>query len=308
MQQPDLHSFAQQTATEIVETVSSADLVKSWQSDFGIDVAHLFEDVPEIALLKDNKTGRLSFYPAVEGDPAFYQALRAFDWYHPPSKDEFAAAASYHRPGELIIDVGAGAGGFAAHVPRPLYRGLETDSEAVKAAHAKGLNLVHSDMAEHLASEYFQPAGLVTAFQVLEHVRDPDMFLHELVALADKGGRVVVGVPDAGSYVADLPDFMLNAPPHHLTWWTGTALRDSLQTAGLRILETHRFKVEPWERQLWWMSKLARLARPEKMSRLGAKLRTRKVASYLGSWALQKCPIPKTARGSTLLMVAEKVG
>ena len=258
--------------------------------------------------MRNTETGQLRFYPPVEGDAAFYQALRKFDWYHPPTKEEFSAAARYYRAGERITDIGAGAGLFAEHVPRALYRGLETDDAAVATAVTKGLNVVNADMSVFIASENFQAAGLVTAFQVLEHVRDPDTFVKQLTELACSDGRVAIGVPDAGSYVADLPDFMLNAPPHHLTWWTQTALQATMEAAGLRIIGTHRFGVESWERQLWWMAKLARIARPGHLGRFGASLRARKVSSYLGSRVLQKLPIPKSARGSTLLMIGEKQG
>ena len=291
---------------EILETLSVGDLIASWESDFGIDVERLFAGLETLHMLKNSQTGQISFSPPVEGDAKFYQDLRKFDWYHPATKEEFAAAATYYRTGERITDVGAGAGGFADHVPRNLYRGLETDEDAVGAAITKGLNVLNADMASFIASDNFQTSGLVTAFQVLEHVREPEAFIGELAELACPGGRVAIGVPDAGSYVADLPDFMMNAPPHHLTWWTETALAAAMEKAGLRIIGTHRFNVEPWERQLWWMAKFAKLVRPQSLGRFGAASRARKVASFAGSWALQKCPIPAAARGSTLLLLGEK--
>lgn len=296
----------QLSAAKVVETISTLDIIASWRKDFGIDVARLFEGVETLLMLEDTQTGQLSFYPPIEGDAAFYQALRKFDWYHPPTKEEFSAAAKYHIAGEQVIDVGAGAGGFAAHVPRGLYCGLETDGEATLAGVANGLNIIKADMSDYLESANFQAAGLVTAFQVLEHVAAPQAFIKKLSSLACAGGRVAIGVPDAGSYVADLPDFMLNAPPHHLTWWTQPALASAMEVAGLKIIGTHCFAVEPWERQLWWMAKLANLARPAGIGRFGATLRARKVASFLGSWVLQLTPIPTEQRGSTLLMVGEK--
>jgi hypothetical protein len=141
---------------------------------------------------------------------------------------------------------------------------------------------------------------------VLEHVSKPKAFIADMVTLAEEGGYVAIGVPDAESYVAELPDFMLNAPPHHLTWWTEAALAAAMMQAGLWIEAVHRFGVEPWERQLWWMAKLASLARPKRFDRFGKKLRTRKVLSYVGAWGLQKLPIPTSARGSTLLMIGRK--
>lgn len=293
---------------ETLQTVPVSDIIASWKSDFRIDVARLFEGVDELSFRRDPATGRMFFDPPIEGDARFYQALREFDWYHPATKQEFATAARWHSAGEPVLDIGAGACGFAAHVPHEDYIGLETDDAAVRAAREAGLGVHNSDMAAFLASGQADPAGLVTAFQVLEHVADPDGFIAGMVRLARPGGHVAIGVPDAGSYVADLPDFMLNAPPHHLTWWTESALEQAMMAAGLRIKAVCRFEVEPWEKQLWWMAQLARLARPDSAARFGAALRARKVASFLGSWVLQVLPIPKRARGSTLLMIGEKAG
>ncbi len=293
--------------SEIIERIRAADLVSSWKRDFGVDVAHLFAGVEELTLSRDVDTGLLSFDPPVEGDAAFYQAMRRFKWYHPAHKEEFAAAAEWLGAGGRALDVGAGDAGFARYVRAGAYTGLETDPQAVASAVATGLTVHNLDMAAYRASDRFEAAELVTAFQVLEHVRDPQRFVCEMAELTTPGGHVAIGVPDAASYVADLPDFMLNAPPHHLTWWTEAALGAAMAQAGLQVRAVHRFGVEPWERQLWWMAKLARIGRAETASRFGRRLRARKVASFVGAWALQIFPIPKPARGSTLLMIGKKV-
>lgn len=291
---------------EILEHIDAAQLMESWKNDFGIDVARLFEGVDQITLQQAFATGRLSFQPVIEGDAAFYKSLRQYKWYHPATKEEYRRAAEGLQEHDHVTDVGAGIGAFASYIRPGHYCGLETDHEAAKAAQAKGVNVIHSDMAGFMSSKRFRSAHLVTAFQVLEHMADPDTFISQLGALAHPGGRVAIGVPDANAYVSDLPDFMLNAPPHHLTWWTEATLREAIEAAGLRVVSAHRFAVEPWERQLWWMGRLAKIARSQRSCHFGRSVRVRKIASFLGSWILQKCPIPNTAQGSTLLMMAEK--
>jgi len=293
-------------ADTLIERLDAAELIASWKQDFGIDVARLFEGVTHLDMRKNPRTGQIYFDPPIIGDAAFYPDLRKFDWYHPPTKEEFSTAAKWCSDGAEVSDIGAGAGGFAAYVSDGQYLGLETDSEAVKAAKAKGISVLNMDMASYRAAPGFRAARLVTAFQVLEHVRAPEAFIGDMVSLAQAGGYIAIGVPDAGSYVADLPDFMLNAPPHHVTWWDEAALAKLMEGAGVRVEAVYRFGVEPWERQLWWMAKLANIARPEGLGRFGQKLRMRKVLSYVGAWGLQKLPIPASARGSTLLMIGQK--
>ncbi|MEL7130564.1 MAG: class I SAM-dependent methyltransferase, partial [Pseudomonadota bacterium] len=229
---------------DIVETLRVADLVESWRQDFKIDVARLFEGIETLHLVRDLETGVMRFDPPVLGDARFYQALRSFDWYHPATKEEFAAAAGWAHPGEPIIDIGAGDGGFAAHVPKEQYLGLETDPDAVAACRAKGLDIRSTSIEDILQQIGPGYAGLVTAFQVLEHVSDPSTFISDMVSLVRPGGRVAIGVPDAGSYVANLPDFMLNGPPHHLTWWTEASLESLMTRHGLTIRSVNRFEVE----------------------------------------------------------------
>ena len=99
-----------------------------------------------------------------------------------------------------MLDVGAGLGRFAEHVPREAYLGLETDADAVAVCANAGIRVLNLDMQAYRTSPDHRPADLVTAFQVLEHVAAPDQFVAEMFALARPGGRIVLGVPDAASY------------------------------------------------------------------------------------------------------------
>lgn len=291
---------------ETVEVISAAELVKSWRSDFGIDTSHLFTGVDKIQMVRDCRTGIVFFYPPILGDADFYDSLRKFKWYHPPTKEEYAFAANWLKAGHSVIDVGAGHGGFADHVPRDQYIGLETDPSAAADCQKRGLRVLNVDMATYRKMPDVESADLVTAFQVLEHVSEPDIFLDKMVSLAKTGGRIAIGVPDADSYVRDLPDFMLNAPPHHVTWWTEASLRSLMDRHNAKIVAIERFQVEPWEKQLWWMAKLAKIWRPNDAPCFGSRMRVRKVISFLISYILQVVPPPKSAQGSTILIIAQK--
>lgn len=291
---------------EVLETLSTNDLIKAWRQDFGIDVSALFESVPKLDLIDDGPTSPIRFEPAILGDAVFYQALRKFAWYHPGRKLEHAHIAALVKAGDLVLDVGAGEGGFASHLQTGEYIGLESDPQAVALGGAQSRDLRALEMQAWRAAVDYRAAHWVTAFQVLEHVAEPQGFLRELADCAAPGGCVAVGVPDAESYVTDLPDFMLNAPPHHVSWWTAQSLTHAMEDAGLQIDDVVRFPVEPWEKQLWWMAKVARCLRRDDTLRFGQSLRARKILSFILAWPLQILPIPKQARGSTLLVIARR--
>ena len=296
----DLHEH------DLLERIAAEDLVRAWRQDFGIDVARLFSGVEHIELKRDPGSGYLRFDPPILGDAAFYQKLRAFKWYHPEQKREHVHAASVVAAGAFVLDVGAGVGDFARCLEHVGYIGLESDPEAIAAGRRTGLDLRSETMSMWRDSVDYRPANVVSAFQVLEHVSDPQNFIAEMTQCLAPDGQLIIGVPDADSYVADLPDFMLNAPPHHVTWWTEPALRQLLEKMGLKVDAVTRFQVEPWEYQLWWMAKISNGLPGRKERRFGRTMRWRKILSFCLSWPLQWMSPPRRARGSTLLVQASR--
>lgn len=288
---------------EVLETIPVVDLVASWRRDFGIDVAKLFEGVVSLQLCRDPASARIYFDPPVAGTPGFYGTLRSFEWYQPISKAEHEAAGELIGPSDRVLDIGAGTGAFADRVHGAAYEGIEPDPESVRRARALGRDLTSRTLAE-TAARRAERFTVVTAFQVLEHVADPDAFVAAAVRCLAPGGRLILGLPDSGGYLARLPDFVLNAPPHHLTWWREDSLRDLLRCHGLAEPSLRRFPVETWERRLWWMAKIARLFGGER--HFGKSLRGRKVVSWLAAGLLQALKPPAGATGATLLAVARK--
>jgi hypothetical protein len=47
------------------------------------------------------------------------------------------------------------------------------------------------------------------------------------------GGLVIAGVPHVPSAQSRIPNWLTNAVPHHLTWWTAPALEALARRAGL---------------------------------------------------------------------------
>ena len=78
-------------------------------------------------------------------------------------------------------------------------------------------------IAEHSRS---RPASydFVCSFQVLEHVVDVHSFIEDCLKCLRPGGRLIISVPAADSFISRTVNGVLNMPPHHLTWWTDQAL------------------------------------------------------------------------------------
>ncbi len=98
----------------------------------------------------------------------------------------------------------------------------------------RGIRRAPRSLAEHLpdnAAAY----DAVCAFQVIEHVERPAELFAEMAAAAKPGGLVIIGVPHTPSAIVRIPNFLLNAPPHHLTWWSEAALSALAERQGLAV-------------------------------------------------------------------------
>lgn len=233
-----------------------------WRAAGAGDLSHLFPDAPQVVLYESD-TGLYFFVPAVAGDGDFYQrfyathAAHATLGAHPEARREFIAAARHIAAGARVLDVGCGSGAFREHLPQGTYCGLDPYAEAGAAA-----DVIRQGLPEHVA-EARGRYDVVTAFQVIEHVADPLGFARQLLALLRPGGTLILCAPLHPSPLTEIPNFLINAPPHHLTWWTAGACQALADAVGVEPLEIVDIVASPHEAIVYWMHRFSLLrARP----------------------------------------------
>lgn len=207
--------------------LSCVDLIRTWQQEYGFDIANELQGCEQIALRSCEACGLLFYDPPIEGSAELYKQLQKFDWYYMPRKWEHDSALQDIRPTGRVLEVGCGIGDFIARVTLELNAealGLELNAAAVARGRAMGRS-VYDRPVQDVALEEPGSFDAVCAFQVLEHTSRPAQFLSACVALLKPGGRLCLGVPNEDGFLRKDPHNFLNQPPHHVTRWSRRPLR-----------------------------------------------------------------------------------
>ncbi|WP_238180548.1 class I SAM-dependent methyltransferase, partial [Methylobacterium haplocladii] len=237
-----------------VQVIDARLLTALWRILFRADPRPSFRGVGRFGLW-ESPTGLYFFDPMLAGDADFYArfyANRGMQGYlRDPDRGEFGLAAAEIRPGDRVLDVGCGFGTFRHRVPDARYTGLDPhfagDPATNPWARAESL-------ADHLVA-HEGTYDVACAFQVMEHVEDPAGLLAEMARAVRPGGKVVVGVPHVPSAPTRVPNWLTNAVPHHLTWWTERALNDLALRSGLVV---PKVQASPWARSdvfVYWLDR-----------------------------------------------------
>lgn len=222
----------------IQASIDPAVLRRLYQDSLSIDVSTYFHGIPQLAIAKCQSCDLRFFVPAIAGDGDFYARLRERDWYYIKEKQEFSVAAAEISGADDVLDVGCGDGNFFNHIKPRSYLGLELSASAACEAKSRGID-VREMTIEAYAEQHPRSMDVVCAFQVLEHIPTPRPFLQAAIKCLRPGGRLIVSVPSATSFLGQAINNILNCPPHHVTWWSDDALRSIERTHGVRLVRTY---------------------------------------------------------------------
>jgi 2-polyprenyl-3-methyl-5-hydroxy-6-metoxy-1,4-benzoquinol methylase len=141
------------------------------------------------------------------------------------------------RQKRSLLDIGCGTGFFVKRIQDAglAAYGIDFDKGAVESGKEYfGLEHLYALDVEGLRGEC---AGLkfdiVTMFQIIEHVEDPNRLFSQIREILNPGGMVVLSLPCRDRWPDMLGD--VDAPPHHLTMWSGRAVHSFLERHGFRV-------------------------------------------------------------------------
>lgn len=148
------------------------------------------------------------------------------------------------KPSGKLLDVGSGVGIFLKLAVEQGYDVLGADISSWACEYARkkfNLKVFNGDFREAgLKSEYFD---VITLWHVLEHVKNPVIFLKDINKYLKKDGILAVEVPNVESIMAKAAGIYweLMAPKEHLFYFNIRTLKSVLGDAGFKIIKSKTY-------------------------------------------------------------------
>ena len=232
--------------TRSLETIPLRDLEQLYRRELGVDIASETARLGCTSLrVHECLSCALQFSsPPLSGTPDFYARIQSLENYYQEDKPEFAYARSLIGPKDRVLEVGAGSGAFGSSLRCAGYTGLEFNEVSIEKAAGRGLRLIADDLHDH-ARRAPGAYTVACAFQVLEHTENPEKFVRSLIEAVAPGGRVILSVPSASSFLRHQTGNPLNLPPHHLTWWPDRTFAAMAEPFGLVLEHVEHHALDP---------------------------------------------------------------
>lgn len=225
---------------KLVEKINKNKIIDAYRATFDTDVSpFLFTDSKEneIGVYQCEKTSYRFYFPAkLQGGAEFYNLITRKPAYYNSERWEWPMVVEMVGRDEKILEVGAGGLAFMLRAKQKGLdiTGLEINPHSMALAKEKNLT-VYDELIEDFAKKHENEFDVVCSFHVLEHVYDVHSFLDNSIKVLKKGGRLIISVPNNGSFLRFDKFQALNLPPHHMGLWTDESLKAVSQVLGLTV-------------------------------------------------------------------------
>ena len=235
----------------LLESVDVQRLADVWSREWPSDPKPSTECVADW-IASDLETSVIRVWRCSECRLEFGDPLRSWSAKHYPAQshglgfDQACALRELARqPPASVLEIGCGCGEFLAEADALGHRaiGLDFSAESVEQAQARGVDARLMDLSDLKALQSRPQAfDVVSLFQVIEHLEEPDVLFDEISQLAASDARLFVGCPAPNRFTrrsqhsqrvlsSDFWDF----PPQHPLRWNAKALEAFLARHGWRV-------------------------------------------------------------------------
>lgn len=295
--------------TIIHRKIPTTEICSRWSKVFHINLSNEFSQIETIFHWKCLETGFEWYTPAeAAGDGSLYQQLQKFPCYYMSDKWEFYAALDYIQESERVLEVGIAGFLQLARKKGVEVEGMEINPEAIQNAQRLGFRVYALSIDQFLSQHPDQKYDAICAFQVIEHVPDPILFIGKLVNILKPSGKLILSVPNSEILRKVDPNYenLLDQPPHHMSHWCKTVFKYLPKIFPLKVTDLREEPLQSYHVEWFVIGYCRRLLKTKLgIPNIGCRL----LANYLTLSPINlllKLGIRKLLPGHTLLAVLTK--
>jgi cyclopropane fatty-acyl-phospholipid synthase-like methyltransferase len=224
-------------------------------------------DMPDLKILKCDSCGLVFLESFDHIDENYYESSNMFikdkDTKEEPhlSENEMDNARRFKllkkmASGKRVMDFGCGNGGFLDKIKDSCKEcaGVEKDLNYYAKFNRDKRIKIYSGLDE-IKGKF----DVITLFHVLEHLKDPVKVLKELALFLNKGGIIVIEIPNANDALLSIYDcdafskFTYWSP--HLFLFDNNTLKKTIELAGLKVDKLFQIQRYTLSNHLYWLAK-----------------------------------------------------
>jgi 2-polyprenyl-3-methyl-5-hydroxy-6-metoxy-1,4-benzoquinol methylase len=141
-----------------------------------------------------------------------------------------------YRKTNKILDAGCGRGWFLIEARKRGWEvyGTEYSSKAIELCEAEGIKMRQGELSPEMFD--FSDFDVITSFEVMEHLNNPNKELQAITNLLRKGGLFYCTTPNFDSAIRYYlkADYNIIGYPEHLSYYTRSTLNRAAKNHGLK--------------------------------------------------------------------------
>jgi SAM-dependent methyltransferase len=211
----------------------------------------------QYVICKDCKTIYMSPRPSVEVMSAYYSNSENYQYwakYMFPSSEE-ARREKVHRPWlqrivdycnkfgisrSSLLEVGPGFGTFAALAQESRQFehviAVEPTPEMAEACRTRGVNVINKRIED--IKDEVDKVGVAVAFEAIEHIFEPRIFIQQCARLLQTGGLLVLSCPNGQGFdISTLKEVSRTVDAEHVNLFNPQSLSSMVESCGFETLE-----------------------------------------------------------------------
>jgi 2-polyprenyl-3-methyl-5-hydroxy-6-metoxy-1,4-benzoquinol methylase len=138
----------------------------------------------------------------------------------------------------LLLDIGCGPGVFLKIAQNNGWKvkGVDLSKEVVMTCKRFAIDVVFGTISSSKLNN--KKYDVITAFQLIEHVQNPLLFLHQMNKKLGKGGVIMLTTPDRKGFVAQIlqSHWFEYYNEEHLFFFTKNSLKSIVEKSGFEIV------------------------------------------------------------------------